>query len=137
MRAALRRRAISPKLEPCACSTRRRRDDLGRESRPAAGALGPLGRCAGLLSSGGEQALELVDRDEAPARLQLDRLDQREDAPVEARGADPERLGRLRPRVGEPLDAGRLAHDRTRDVRAARSRRVALQLLGSPPAPAT
>ena len=62
----------------------------------------------------GEQSLELVDGDEPRAPRHFNRLDQRQDAMVECRTADAERLGSLRAVVGEPLDALRLSDDLAR-----------------------
>ena len=59
----------------------------------------------------GDESLELVDRDERRPPRHLDRLDQRKDAAVECRPAYAKRLGGLRARVGEPLNARRFSND--------------------------
>lgn len=59
----------------------------------------------------GKHTLELVDGNQLRAPRHIERLDQREEAPVEGRSADAECRGRLRPRVREPLDARRFAND--------------------------
>jgi len=74
-------------------------------------------------------ALELIDRDEPLAPIHLERLDEREDPPVERRGADAERLGGLASGVRQPYDPRRLADDYAPIVRSGPRRRVALRLL--------
>jgi len=59
----------------------------------------------------GDHALELVDGDQLRAPRHLDRFNQREDATVEGRPAYTEHRGRLRSRVGEPLDPGRFSNN--------------------------
>lgn len=75
-------------------------------------------------------SLELVDGDESRSPWHLDRLDQRQDATVERRAADSQSLGRLRPRVGEPLDTRRLSNDFDRG-RGRIGSRVSSRLLAS------
>jgi hypothetical protein len=85
-------------------------------------------------SSFRHQPPQLVDGNQPGAPRHLDRLDDRQDAPVERRAADAENLGRLRPRVGEPLDARRLANDhRRRCGKPGRRRRVSLRFLTPAP----
>jgi len=88
--------------------------DLGRKGYGPSGRAwlaSPLARRTLPLA---DESLELIDRDELRSPRHLDGLDVREDAPVEGRATDAERIGRLRAGVGEPLDARRLAHDRWR-----------------------
>src|SRR6266508_965790 len=61
----------------------------------------------------GDESLELVDRDELRPPRQLDLRDVGEEA-LERRRADAERLGRLRPCVGESLDPFGFARDHPR-----------------------
>ena len=83
--------------------------DLGQETCLAAGTCRRSALRSCLVPPLGENALELVDGDEARAHVHVQGLDEGEDAPVEGRGTDAECLGRLASGVGEPLDAGRLA----------------------------
>lgn len=112
------------------------RDDLARETRRPTRARRAPAFCSRLLPSFGQEALELVDRDEPATRACLDRLDIGQDAPVECGGADAERLGRLRPRIGEPLDEGRLEDDYRSLGGADCRRRVATFFLASAPSAA-
>jgi hypothetical protein len=86
-------------------------DDLARHGLGTPGRrerrLGRPWRSAALL----EESLELVGWNESSAPRHLDRLNVREDATVESRAADAERLGGLGARVGESFDTGRLADD--------------------------
>ncbi len=63
-----------------------------------------------------DETLELVDWDESRAPGHVYRLDVREE-PSQCRRTDPECLGGLAARVGEPLDVARRAHDRARSAR--------------------
>ena len=110
VRSALRPAAIRCRLAPSARSVRIR-------SITSAGTSGGRPRSSrrrarlGGSSALGEQSLELVDRDQLGSPWHLDRLDVGQDAPVEGRAAETERLGRLAAGVGEPLDERRLASD--------------------------
>jgi hypothetical protein len=86
-------------------------DDLGWETRLAAGKYTRPLYCSCRLPSRSEEALKLVDRDEALAPVHLHGLDEGENTTLEGRGADPECLCCLGARVGEPLDPGCLAKD--------------------------
>lgn len=72
-----------------------------RRSRDRASDLPPFG----------EKPLQLVDWNEARSPVHLQRLDEREDPPVERRGTDTEGLRSLASGVGKPLDAFRLEDD--------------------------
>ena len=63
----------------------------------------------------GHKSLELVDGNELGAPRHLYRLDPRQHAATERRRAHPKRFGRLRPRVGQPLDVARRSHGWRRD----------------------
>ena len=67
-----------------------------------------------------DEALDLVDRDEARAPAGLDRLDEGQDTADERRAADPERPRGLGARVREPLDVGRFTDDDSGSVRPMR-----------------
>lgn len=84
--------------------------ELGRED-PRPSWFRQPGLCSRWPTSFGDQSLELVDGDEPRSPRHLNRLDKRQDSPVEGRAADPERRGRLCAGVREPLDAGCLAND--------------------------
>lgn len=60
------------------------------------------------------EPLELVDRNEPRPPGHVHGLEQRQHPPTEGRSTHPERLGSLRPRVGESLDLRRVANDRLR-----------------------
>ena len=119
IRLALSSRAIWRKLFPAAaldadplyelwrqgCGATWRRRPRSRSSRP------PLLR---------KESLQLVDGNEPRAPRHLDRLDERQDAPIEGGTTDAEGLGGLCAGVGKPHDPRRLAfnHQRTgRDLR--------------------
>jgi len=85
--------------------------------------------CSSLSPSLGSEALEFVDRDKARAPTHHQRLDEREDPPVERRRADAQRLGRLASGVREPYDTRRLTDDYPRIIRTGSRRRVTLRLL--------
>lgn len=86
-------------------------EELGRYGCGSA----PCRRWSRAFSSGPSlffhQPPQLVDRNQLGAPRQLNRLDERQDAPVEGRAADPECRGSLRARVGKALDTGRLSND--------------------------
>ena len=81
-----------------------------RPTRPRPVCLGPACWPSSLVGV----SLELVDGDQACARSDFDRLDERQDVAVEARPADPERRRRLSAGICEPLDTSRLANDNRR-----------------------
>jgi hypothetical protein len=106
-------------------------NDVGRDScsTPSRGVrLCLLASCATVF---GDHTLELVNGNQLRAPRHLDRLDQREDATVEGRPADPECRCRLRSRVGEPLGPGRLSNHPGRRGGPTSSRRMSLLLLAS------
>src|SRR5437870_13304132 len=78
-------------------------DDVRRDRGAAAQSRDSGARFARLLGALGEVALELGDRDQAPAPLSLDGCDRRHDAPVEGGEADAERLRRLLAGVDDRL----------------------------------
>ncbi len=81
--------------------------------------------------------LEFVNRNELRPPRHVDGLEERQHPPAEGRSTYPERLGSLRPGVGESLDLCRLAndgYDRTRS--SGRGWRVPFRFLGLPLMPA-
>lgn len=108
--------------------------ELGREDPRPPWFRQPVS-CSRWPTSFGDQSLELVDGDELRSPRHLNRLDKRQDSPVERRAADPERRGRLCAGVCEPLDVGCLANDLDARGGSFERRRVSLSLLT--PAPDT
>jgi hypothetical protein len=96
-------------LDPLADALRNR----DRATRTRAG----LRLASGRPASFPDHALQLVDRDQSCTPRHLDRLNQRQDASVEGGAADAECFRGLCARVGEPLDACRLADDLARSGR--------------------
>lgn len=77
---------------------------LGLNARLAAGTCRRFAFRARLLDSLGQVAFEFGDWDQSSAPLRRDSCDHGNDATVEPRQADAERLGRLLAAVGKPLD---------------------------------
>jgi hypothetical protein len=111
-------------------------DNGGRNRSPAAWAYPGLLPGSSRSASFRNQAPQLVDRDESCAPRHLYGFNQWQDAPIEGGAADAERFRRLRARVGQPLDARRLAHDQRRRYGSPSRRRVPPRLLGLATKPA-
>lgn len=77
-----------------------------------------------------KEPLELGDRNQRRPPRHLDGLEEWQHATVERRATDAEGLGRLCPRIGEPLDAGRLTGDRPSNAER-RRRRMSLRFRGA------
>src|SRR5437773_1191883 len=92
-------------------------DELRRENGPPARSRWRLGLPWSWPASLSDQSLQLVGRNQPGAPRHLDRLDKRQDAPAEGLAADAERLGSLRSRISEPLNASRLVHAGMRCLR--------------------
>jgi len=104
-------------------------DDIGRDDGGASKSRAGLRLRSGKLAALCEQPLQLVDRNQKRAPRHLDELDEWHDPPVEGRAADAECLGRLRARIREALDTGRVAHVNVRRLGSSdRWRRLPLRL---------
>jgi hypothetical protein len=86
-------------------------NDVGLDGCPAPGPCPRLRFPTSWAATLRQDPLELVDGNEPRPPRHFDRLDQRQDAAVEGRAADAERLRSLRARVGEPLNTRRFSND--------------------------